>query len=262
VILNDSTTYRAKFEVLNADTGSYTIKWSFKNYLFDLLKMPASSRKKLSQYTQTEVIYKTDELGAFIGIENWQSISNMVTALVNEMMNNAGKDKSTDLESLKQSINPLLSVYKTKRGIEMLVFNELQIFHFPFGHQYVKGDIYNYQELIPGLQENVPVKANGILFVRKADTENKTCELVQRLKILPDVKEKALRDFFKSIEMKYGAIEEAVQTSIFQVADNNIYFYNYHPGIPVKINVQRDTQIDVLENKIRKLDLTIIERIN
>ncbi len=225
---NDSIQYVAKFEVLHADTGSYTIRWSFKNTFFDIIDMSGASRKKFQKYDTTEVLYKTDKYGGFDKIENWQELSTMVTDLIN------GKINETKVDSikvkLKKSMEPLLQVYRTERGIEQLVFRELLIFHFPFGYEYNKDKYYEYIEKLPNLLGGSPVTGNGILFVRSVDFDNHRCTLVQRMKILPDVADRILTTYFKSIGMRPEAVDEAITGSTLQIADNNIMDYHVLSG--------------------------------
>ena len=81
---NDSSQYRAHFEVIDADTSAYTIRWQVENALFNTFNIPGHLRKKLSRYEVTSVIYTTDKTGAFKGIQNWQEISNMITIIMEE----------------------------------------------------------------------------------------------------------------------------------------------------------------------------------
>jgi hypothetical protein len=226
---------------------------------FDSFELPASSRAKYPEFENTDVLYRTDEFGAFMGIENWQDISNMMHVLVNELM--VLKSNDPDLEKLKTTLEPLLSVYKSRNGIEQLVFKELLMMHFPYGKQYTKGEFYNYEEKLPIMINTEPATGNGIIFIRLANEKAQRCELVQRMKILPDSAKKMLRSYFRNIGMRPAAIEGTVQSSTVEVSDNNIYDYYYYPGIPVKVSVNRETRIDVLEDKVRQKDQTIIERI-
>jgi len=258
---NDSAQYTARFFVIGADSLSYTIEWSFRNNLFDALELPEESRTKFTSYRNTVVIYKTDEFGSFVGIQNWQEISRMINDLVNELLEIKSKDANVNIDGLRNSLKPLLSVYSSQRGIEQLVFKELLMLHFPFGKQYKRGEIYNYTEQIPVMVNSIPATGDGIIFIRLANLAKQRCELVQRMKILPDSAKKMLRSHFHAIGMKPEAIGRTVESSTVQVSDENLYDYYYYPGIPIKVSVSRETVINVLEDKIKQTDRTIIERI-
>jgi hypothetical protein len=263
LVQNDSIQYIADFTIIDADTISYTIRWKLKNPLLEGFKLSESAFYKLAKaYDSTTVIYSTNRHGAFLEIKNWKEISVMVTDMINEMIRLKSAESTKDPEELKKAYMPVLSVYSSKRGIEQLVFKELLMFHFPFGNQYTKGEYYNYVEKLPVMQNTGPANGNGIVFIRKSDHKEKTCELVQRMKILPDSARDYLVRYFNVIGILPGAIESTLKASKLEINDNNIYQYQYDPGLPLKITVARETLIDVLDDKIKQIDQTVIERIS
>jgi hypothetical protein len=258
---NDSSQYLAKFEVIDADTGSYTIRWSFRNTLFNSFRIAEASREKFLKYEMLEVIYKTDEFGAFRGIENWQEISKMMTDFINDVVSTMEMDTSVDKSELRKAMEPLITYYGSKRGVEELAIKELQLIHFPFGNEYSRYKFYNYTMQLPNPLGGAPVKGNGMLVIRNVDAEKKRCLLEQRMMLHPDTTSRLLRKYFLSIGMKKEAIHQSVNESVISIIDNNTFDYFYYPGIPVKISIQRESVISVLEDKMRRSDRTIIERV-
>jgi hypothetical protein len=261
VMQDDSIHYRAQFLVAGADSSAYTIHWSMANPFFQVFGLPATLVKKYPQYATTVVIYKTSITGAYTGIDNWQEIGLMLNDLIREEI--AGKTADTSQQSLqiRNSLKAMASVYTTKRGIEQLVFKELIMFHFPLGKQYEIGQLYNYTEKIPVMKNSLPATGDGIIFIRRRDTQKQTCELVQRMKVLPDSANTMLKYYFTQLGMRKEAIDPAIASSVLNVSDNNIFDYLYNPGIPVKITVSRETVIDVLDDHVKQIDKTIIEKV-
>lgn len=259
-VQNDSMQYTARFAVINADTAHYYISWTFKNPYFDAFALPESSRKKFPQYENPAIIYRTNKYGAYEGMENWRDVGQMMSELIHESINIKSMDTSKRSIALKKSLEPLLAVYSTQRGVEQLVFKELSMIHFPLGKQYTLGKLYHYTEQIPVMKNARPATGNGIIFIRRNDRAAQRCELVQRMKILPDSATNYLTQYFNSIGMRKNAIGSAVKSSVLEVNDNNIFDYLYNPGIPVKITVSRETIINVLDDRIKQLDETIIEK--
>jgi hypothetical protein len=258
--VNDSSQYAAHFLVAGADSVSYIIEWSFKNDLFDKLQLPDESRQKLQKYDVIKVVYKTDQFGAFQEILNWKDLSNMLNEMVEELVDVKSRNHE-NADEVRKAFQPLISVYSSQRRLELLVFKELLMMHFPYGKQYEKGKIYNYSEEIPIMVNSSPATGDGIIFLRLANTDSQRCELVQRLKILPDSTRKFLARYFQTIGMNPQAIGSAVESSVVDVNDENIYDYYYYPGIPVKVSVSRSTRIDVLEDNVKQTDVTLIENI-
>ena len=261
-VVNDSLHYAATFTVLSADTDSYNISWRMKNNLFETLQLPELSRKKFSQYEEIVVNYKTNKYGAFEGIENWRSLGQMMNELISETIDVRSADSSIKAEDLRKSLNPLLKVYNSKNGVEQLVFKELLMFHFPLGKQYKKGQVYSYQEKIPVMVNSRPATGSGVLFVRNTNSDEKRFELVQQMKIHPDSANKMIHDYLVQIGMRSQVIDKTIASSTVQVTDDNIFDYFYDPGIPGKIVISRETVIKVLEDNVRQIDRTIIEKIS
>jgi hypothetical protein len=260
-IQNDSLQYTARFAVVNADTSSYFISWTFRNPYFDAFGLPEASHKKFPQYEKVIIFYKTDKYGAFAGIENWRDIAQMMSELLKESIHVKNADTTSGIIEAKKAMEPLIALYGTQRGVEQLVFKELSMLHFPLGKQYTRGKFYNYTEKIPVMRNTGPVTGNGIFFIRKDNRKEQRCELVQRMKILPDTASNYLEGYFTKIGMRKEAIPAAIKSSKLEVSDNNIFDYLYYPGIPVKITVSRETVIKVLDDNIRQLDETFIEKI-
>jgi hypothetical protein len=114
---------------------------------------------------------------------------------------------------------------------------------------------------LPNLLGGAPVTGNGMLVIRYVDAEKKRCVVEQRMMLHPDTTTRLLRKYFLSIGMKREAVQQAVNESVISIMDNNTYDYFYYPGIPIKISIQRESVISVLEDKMRRYDRTIIERV-
>jgi len=257
---NDSTQYLARFQVISSDTASYTIRWSFKNPLLESFRLPDNSRTRLSKYENMEVNYKTDEFGAFTGVENWREISTMINDLIHEVISLKSTESESDTNEFNKALEPVISVYNSRRGIEQLLVKELLMFHFPYGKAYTRGKVYNYTEKLPVMMNTGPAIGNGIIFIRQVNMHDHRCEVVQRLAILPDSAKSFMRQYFIDLGMKPEAIGMSIAASRLEINDDNIYDFYYQPGIPAKITVTRETLIDILEDKIKQFDQTIIEK--
>lgn len=263
LVQNDSTQYIAEFRVLETDNENYTIRWKLKNPLLQGFNLPQASYEKLSKiYDTTTIIYLTSRHGAFRGVINWKETSMMITDMLNELIRLKSEATKKDPAEIRNNYLPLLSVYSSKRGIEQLVFNELQIFHFPFGNQYTIGQLYGYTEELPVMQNMEPITGSGVVFVRKFNRKLKECELVQRMKISPDTAKIFLKDYFKKVGVLPGGMESTLRASQLEINDNNIFLYTLEPLFPVNITVERETLIYVLDDKIRQTDKTLIEKVS
>jgi hypothetical protein len=261
LVQNDSIHYKAKMEVTAEDSSTYTIDWTMANPFYQTFGLHDSVRIKYPNYNYTHVIYNTTATGIYIGIKNWQEIGKMLNDLIGEKIRSISADTLKQTEQIRKGLKAMTSVYNSKRGIEQLVFKELMMFHFPLGKQYTVGKIYNYTEKVPVMKNSQPATGNGIIVLRHFNKDNQTCELLQRMKILPDSAQTMLKNYFLQLGMRKEAIAGAISESKLSVYDNNIYNYLIDPGIPLKITVSRETVIDVLDDHVKQIDKTIIEKV-
>jgi len=90
---NDSTQYIANFKVIDSTEKSYTLQWTFKNFLTNsyrenlnkLYENKQAVNDIVKKYDVTKVIYKTDEFGEFLEIINWKDISSLMSNMLGEL---------------------------------------------------------------------------------------------------------------------------------------------------------------------------------
>lgn len=254
----DSSSYVVNFLVMDSTATSYTIKWSYETQLTQL-NIPTELLEKFAKYNMTEVIYRTSELGEFLAIENWEAISEMMTGLLTDMVEVLAADKGVDKTILEKSMQSIISIYSSQQGIEQLVFNELQYFHFPFGLEYTVDEPILYEEQLPNMFGGAPIRGDAKIYFESVDYEQAFCVLVQEMKLNPDDTKAIILNFFKSMNLDDAKMEKAMETAQFDIIDKNRYEYFYYPGVPYKIETRRESIIDIEAEKGRRVDMTRIE---
>lgn len=257
----DSSAYVVKFEVIDSTSTAYKIKWSYKTDLGNTYNIPPELLKKFAKYELMEVIYSTSETGTFTGIENWKEISAIMSQLFTDIVETLG-EKSDKKDELQKAMEPLISIYSSKEGIEQLVFKELMYFHFPFGMQFSLSQPIEYQDQLPNMLGGAPIKSKAKLFFEEVDFDNSRCVMIQEMVIDPDDTRDIILKFFKKMGLNEKEMKEAMKTAKFDIRDNNRFEYYYYPGIPVKIETLRESIIDIAEEKVKRVDQIIIESVN
>ncbi|WAC03008.1 hypothetical protein N7U66_05095 [Lacinutrix neustonica] len=190
---NDSTQYIANFKVIDSTEKSYTIQWSYKNYLINTYKENLNKiyedkkavNEIVKKYDVTKVIYKTDEYGEFLEIVNWQDISKLMSNMLGELEKSIQARKPDKLKEVKQAMKPLAEIYSSKDGIEQLILYELQYFHFPFGTEYDLNSPFEYEQELPNMVGGEPIKGNAKLSIVEVDFEEFYCVLKEEVELNP-----------------------------------------------------------------------------
>ncbi len=253
---DDSTSYFVNFEVIDSTETSYTIRWSFENEL-SLFNIPESVAGTFTKHRVTEVIYLTNELGEFLGIENWEVISKMMSELFIEVIEQyTDKEKRELMESI---MKPILSIFNSKEGIENIAFKELKYFHFPFGVEYPASEPIFYQEELPNMFGGDPIKGDSKIYFESVDFSNSFCVMIQEMSLDPEDTKALITDLFKKMNLPDKDLVEAMNNAEFDIKDRNRFEYYYYPGVPYFIETSRETIIKVAGENGKRIEITRIK---
>ncbi|MCG3165143.1 MAG: hypothetical protein POELPBGB_00904 [Bacteroidia bacterium] len=256
----DTSAYLANFLVTDSTATSYTINWSYENNLQRDYQIPEELAEKFSKYRNSSVIYTTDELGTFQGINNWLELSSMVKGMFNDMLSLLEKEPNEVTEKVKKAMQPFIQLYSSKESIESLVLKELQYFHFPFGVEFNTIDTIHYEEQLPNMFGGAPINGKANIYFETAVPEESYCVLVNTMQLDPEDTKRLLGEVFRKMGFsKEKEIKKMMKTATFEISDNNRYEFYYNPGIPIKIETTRTSNIDIAETKGKRIDKVIIE---
>jgi len=267
---NDSTQYITNFKVIDSTEKSYTLQWSFKNFLTNshrenlnkLFDNKQAVNDIVKNYGVTKVIYKTDEYGSFLEIINWKEISILMGNMLKELEESIKIRKPEKANDVEQAMAPFVKIYSSKEGIEQLVFYELQYFHFPFGIEYDTNKPLEYEQELPSMVGGEPIKADAKLSIFETNLENLYCVLKEEAIINPAETKRQVTLLFKKMGIDEKKAEEIMKTALLKISDLNYYQYYFNPGIPLRIYGNRKTLLDIDKTKVKNIDELIIELIN
>ena len=260
-IKNEVNEYVANFEVIDSTATSYTIKWTYETDLQSSYDIPDNLMDRLSKYKLTEIRYKTTELGEFIEIINWKEVGKIMNEMMDDIVDVLGENDKEMKKILARSMKTFKKIFSSKEGIEQLVLDELQYFHFPFGREYDITEPILYEDELPNMLGGAPIKANAKLYFENVDFEDSFCVMKQELKLDPVDTKRVLEEVFKEMNLPEKDLEKAMENAIFDISNQNVFEYYYYPGVPHKIEVERKTVIDIDEEKGKRIDRTLIELI-
>ncbi len=255
---NDSSSQVVNFLVLDSTATSYKIKWSTKTDLSEF-NIPLELTESMSKYSVTDVIYTTTELGEFVGIENWEEISDMMQNLLTDMMVLIAEDGDVDMATLKGAMQPVQNLYSSKAGLEKLVFKELNFMHFPFGLEYDLNNVIEYEDLLPNMLGGDPIRGDARLYIEDVDFENSFATLKQEMNLNPEDTKRIITSLFKQMNLNNEEFDEALASAEFDIRDNNSYSFYFNPGVPYIIETNRETVMKLGPEDGKRVDILRIE---
>ena len=143
IISSDSVVYNVELSVLDSTANSYSIQWLYKDNVNKDLK----------------VIYKTNELGEFEEVLNWEEIRDFVNRTTNSILQGLKKGETSD-ESLDKLEKEITSTFSTKEAIESVGVNEIVQYHMFHGVTYKLGDYMEGEIEVPNVLGSKPFTAN------------------------------------------------------------------------------------------------------
>lgn len=251
--------YIANFTVIDSTDKSYTIKWSYENDLESTYDIPEKLLSKFSKYKVTEIEYKTSEVGDFIEILNWKEVGKTMSNMFDDVVQVLGEGDDNKKKALKAAMQPLKQLYSSQQGVEQLVLKELQYFHFLMGLEYDITEPVIYEDELPNMFGGEPIKAKGKLYFEKVDFEEGFCIVKQELTIDPEDTKLFLNQIFKEMNLENSAGGNDLETAVFEIKDHNTFEYYFNPGIPHRIETNRESIININKEKGKRIDKIIIE---
>ena len=258
---NDSTVYVANWQVVDSTETMYRIKWTYETDL-KKYKLPENILNGLSKYSTTEVVYTTSEVGEFKEIENWEEISKKMTSLFSELISEGGQGDAALSAELEKAFKPMMAMYSSKEGIEQLVFKELMLFHFPFGLEYPKDEVIEYEDKLPNMMGGSPIRGNSKLYFEEVDFDDSYCVMVKEMELNPEDTEKMILTVMKKMGIKKKDLKKVMNSSKFVINDKTVMQYYYYPGVPLRIETTRVSDVDINSLKQKGVEITILELVD
>ena len=243
---SDTTAYLSTLEVIDSTTDGYRLRYSWIDDDFSLGDIPEAMLPQLTTYSHlTDFEYSTDELGAFLQLENWEDYADMMRDLFDVLIEEAGKTEPADTAALRKALYPQMSVFFTELGIRERLLSEIMAMHTLFGYAYRTADTLRYTEEMPTLFGNQTMEMDRTLYVQAFEPEDDYVEIRHLGQLTPDSREAIIQLMIGSMP---GLTDTEEAQAVFSgmdidLVDDNWCAYYYWPGIPIKIDNERTVTI-------------------
>ncbi|MCW5519770.1 hypothetical protein J1N09_07960 [Aureitalea sp. L0-47] len=259
LVKSDTLSRKIQFEVIDSTETMYKVKWRFKRPKIDegIAKNLFKTLTKEDLYTT--VIYTTNELGEFIGVENWEAIrKNMLEDMELTMRRKFGKYMGSE-EDIENAMKPFREAYSTKEGIEELALKELFYFHFPMGYEYEVDETYEYEEFLSSFVGGEGMRGVAKVTIDNVDQDNGICRVTHEMQVNPEDAMKETLLLLEEMGMDTDTMDESMKTAGLRMDDFNTFIYYYDYGLPMTINTSRIIDIDLPGEKVKREEKFIID---
>lgn len=150
--------YIVDVAVVDSTADSYLIDWFYKDYEIQsenpLVQKLASVTKDLN------IRIKTNELGVFLEIVNWEEVRDYILEGTRMLRN-----ETKNIPHMDDLIKQLETVYSTKESIELGAVEEMQQFYTFHGAKYKLGEEYQADIKMPNLHGGEPFDTKATVWL-------------------------------------------------------------------------------------------------
>lgn len=169
IISSDSTINYVEVTVLDSTQNSYTIQWLYRDYKVNNDEI---SQMLSNLPGNTKVIYKTNELGVFQEVVNWEEIRDEMNQSIEGVIKEMKEGNNMDDENIEKAIKQITATFSTKEAIESIVVTDIQQFHSFHGAIYPIGETLEYETQLPNILGPKPFSANLYVTLEEIYPDN------------------------------------------------------------------------------------------
>lgn len=240
----DTNIYRSKLEVIDSSADHYLLKYTIGEYVSNNRReLTTDEMAAIGQFSNLEsIIYRTDEYGTFVRLENWQDFAVAMDTLFEHVIINQLQEQTVISEELfRRAIAPMRDIYTSESGILNKVVEEIVQLHFPFGSEFTVGDTALYNDTLGNLFGGRAIGTENRMYIEEASWSDDYVELRYFLNLTPDGAETMTKMMIAYLPGVTDTphMEAIFKSAVVTLEDDNWYaFYNY-PGIPISIDNDR-----------------------
>jgi hypothetical protein len=157
--------YDVDVTVKDSTAKSYTIEWFYKNYRVE--SDNEITKKMMAASEAMKVVFKTDELGVFVEVVNWQEVRDMIKGSLKKLAN-----ESSSIPNFKEAMQQVEGLFSSKESIETAAIRDIHQFHTFHGAQYKLAEVLEGTLKAPNLYDsNSPFDSEFQVYLDEIDAE-------------------------------------------------------------------------------------------
>jgi hypothetical protein len=157
--------YLVDITIVDSTADSYTIDWFYHDY--DIRSANELINKMSSVAEDMTVRIKTNELGVFLEVINWEEIKQFIHKGTSIL-----KEEFKDIPDMDKLIDQMEGMYSSKSSIEGAAIREIQQFYTYHGGKYQLGKEIQAQMKVPNLYGGEPFDSEVLLWIDEINPDD------------------------------------------------------------------------------------------
>jgi len=238
----EGSTYEAFVTIVDSTENSYTIEWAIKNVQTSRDANPLV--KALVKMTENlKIIYKTDELGTFSELINWEEMKNFLNTALEKM-----HDELNDSPEFINALNKVKEMFTTKAAIEQIMIREIQIYHTPYGLEYKLNEKLALETQLPNIFGGEPFPAVLNIELTEINPEENSCRLTMSTEMDEEKATEIVFDFVKKLAEQMGKpLPDLNELPVFAIHDTCAFEVDLISGWLTRAYYKRKVQNDLVK---------------
>lgn len=248
----DSSLTDVKIIVFDSTEFMYRLKWRSQTDLSQM-GIPKEMMDELKEFTQFDIVYKTDEFGSFLEVENWEEIAEKMETLLEMVIESS--PSNIDKESLKKRMQPLLSAFTSKEGVEQLLCKEIHFLHFAFGYAYDTLVKQEFTQQLPNVFSGGYLNSTGTQWVENINLQDYTLELRENSVIDEKDTKELILDMLSRLKIPKSNIKKEYKKSKIELNDQRYLKIDFRRGVPIYTSTSREIKVKLPNQDAEKIDI-------
>lgn len=244
LVSHDSSAYEAVLRVVSRDKGdsSLMIRWTYQNDLGNSYRLSEPLRRRLAKYDRLELEYRVGADGEFLGIVGWLRQSRMMGRMMDDVIQAIAEDKKTDPEVIRSTLKPVMDAYRSKEGLESVVFKEVRLVHFALGAEFEADSVLEYEDVFPNLFGGEPIPTRGTLRATRISPDLAALDQVSQAD--PVQTRSMVLGLMRKMIPEDSVVKFAANMSL-ELGDTNRFEVDLATGFPRRIRTHRKILVNI-----------------
>lgn len=186
-----------------------------------------------------KIIYKTNDLGSFSELLNWQEVRDFYFNTLEKSLSSNPENKETNT-----AMNQVKAMFQSKESVEAVLIREIQLYHTPYGTEYtLSGETI--ETVLANISEGPPFPAKITIKLNELNPEkdycnvslNQTIDKEKAGSIIIDLLKRLAGSSTKDADINKKDIEN------MEISDLNEFVYSINTGWLFKVIYKRTATI-------------------
>lgn len=163
-----TVSYEAHIKIIDSTATGFTIEWVYKNFTSSDLNEQSSGEVNTIM-EGLKILYKTDDVGSFSELLNWQEVRDFYFNTLEKSLGSKPENKATT-----SALNQVKAMFQSKENIEAVLIREIQLYHTPYGTEYsLRGETI--ETALANISGGAPFPAKIIIKLNELNPEKDYC---------------------------------------------------------------------------------------